>query len=215
MLHCRNYTNQVKLIDCKSIDWNGRFFLYWFFIFISFFFDLVHIQNLYCFQYTSSNEELPKTTGWDFFSLETEFKRQNVPNDRWTLCNLNKTYELCDTCKSNSSLLFDNFHNVITSISRLFVLDPRQIYVPSKATTAMLNGSAGFRSKARLPVLTYLHSNQASICRCSQPLSGFSARCQEDEEMLEAIRKTNPDSEFMYVVDTRPRVRKRFYDFYW
>lgn len=59
----------------------------------------IHIQNLYCFQYTSSNEELPKSAGWDFFSLEAEFKRQSVPNDRWTLCNLNKTYELCDTCK--------------------------------------------------------------------------------------------------------------------
>lgn len=62
---------------------------------------IVHIENLYCFQYTSSNEELPKATGWDFFSLETEFKRQHVPNDRWTLCNLNKNYELCDTCKSS------------------------------------------------------------------------------------------------------------------
>ncbi|XP_031616329.1 myotubularin-related protein 6 isoform X3 [Contarinia nasturtii] len=141
----------------------------------------VHIQNLYCFQYTSSNEELPKSTGWDFFSLETEFKRQHVPNDRWTLCNLNKTYELCDTY-------------------------PRQIYVPTEATTAMLIGSSKFRSKARLPVLTYLHSNQASICRCSQPLSGFSARCLEDEQMLEAIRNTNSNSKFMYVVDTRPRI---------
>lgn len=47
---------------------------------------------------------------------------------------------------------------------------------------------------------------QASICRCSQPLSGFSARCLEDEQMLEAIRKTNPNTDYMYVVDTRPRV---------
>lgn len=92
-------------------------------------------------------------------------------------------------------------------IKWLFPLDPRQIYVPSEATTAMLIGSSRFRSKARLPVLTYLHSNQASICRCSQPLSGFSARCLEDEQMLEAIRNTNPNSKFMYVVDTRPRVR--------
>lgn len=71
----------------------------------------------------------------------------------------------------------------------------------------MLIGSSRFRSKARLPVLTYLHSNKASICRCSQPLSGFSARCLEDEQMLEAIRKTNSNSDYMYVVDTRPRVR--------
>lgn len=70
----------------------------------------------------------------------------------------------------------------------------------------MLIGSSRFRSKARLPVLTYLHSNQASISRCSQPLSGFSARCLEDEQMLEAIRNTNPNNRFMYVVDTRPRI---------
>lgn len=47
---------------------------------------------------------------------------------------------------------------------------------------------------------------QASICRSSQPLSGFSARCLEDEQMLQAIRKANPGSDFIYVVDTRPKV---------
>ncbi|KAL0614190.1 Myotubularin-related protein 7 [Plecturocebus cupreus] len=46
---------------------------------------------------------------------------------------------------------------------------------------------------------------KASICRSSQPLSGFSARCLEDEQMLQAIRKANPGSDFVYVVDTRPK----------
>uniref|UniRef100_U5EVV2 phosphatidylinositol-3,5-bisphosphate 3-phosphatase n=1 Tax=Corethrella appendiculata TaxID=1370023 RepID=U5EVV2_9DIPT len=141
----------------------------------------VHITNLYCFQYTPSNEDLPKKSGWDYFKLDTEFKRMRVPNDQWTLCTLNQKYELCDTY-------------------------PRLVYVPSDATTAMLMGSSRFRSKGRLPALTYLHSNKASISRCSQPLSGFSARCLEDEQMLEAIRKTNPNVNFMYVVDTRPRI---------
>lgn len=49
-------------------------------------------------------------------------------------------------------------------------------------------------------------SPQASICRSSQPLSGFSARCLEDEQMLQAIRKANSGSDFIYVVDTRPKV---------
>ena len=142
---------------------------------------IVHIRNLYCFHYTSSNEDLVKTAGWDYFKMNNELKRMRVPNDRWTLCNLNQNYELCDTY-------------------------PRQLYVPAEATTAMLLGSSRFRSKGRLPVLTYLHSNKASICRCSQPLSGFSARCLEDEQMLEAIRNTNPNVDYMYVVDTRPRV---------
>lgn len=142
----------------------------------------VHIQSLYCFQYTSSTEELAKSAGWEYFKLNNEFKRMRVPNDAWTLCTLNQTYELCDTY-------------------------PRQLYVPAEATTAMLMGSSRFRSKGRLPALTYLHANKASICRCSQPLSGFSARCLEDEQMLEAIRNTNPNSDYMYVVDTRPMVR--------
>ncbi|KAM9269675.1 phosphatidylinositol-3,5-bisphosphate 3-phosphatase MTMR8 isoform 1-T1 [Cariama cristata] len=47
---------------------------------------------------------------------------------------------------------------------------------------------------------------EAAICRCSQPLSGFSARCLEDEQMLQAIREANPGSPFMYVVDTRPKL---------
>uniref|UniRef100_A0A6B2EES0 phosphatidylinositol-3,5-bisphosphate 3-phosphatase n=1 Tax=Phlebotomus kandelakii TaxID=1109342 RepID=A0A6B2EES0_9DIPT len=141
----------------------------------------VHIKNLYCFHYTSSNEDLPKTAGWDFFRLETELRRMRVPNEDWALCTLNANYELCDTY-------------------------PRQLYVPAEASTAVLMGSSRFRSKGRLPALTYLHSNRASICRCSQPLSGFSARCLEDEQMLEAIRKTNPNASYMYVVDTRPRI---------
>ena len=141
----------------------------------------VHIKNLYCFQYTSRSEDLPKKAGWDYFKLENEFRRMRVPNEEWTLCNLNQNYELCDTY-------------------------PKQVYVPAETTTAMLLGSSRFRSKGRLPALTYLHSNKASICRCSQPLSGFSARCLEDEQMLEAIRKTNPNYGYMYVVDTRPRI---------
>ena len=44
------------------------------------------------------------------------------------------------------------------------------------------------------------------MTRCSQPLSGFSARCQEDEHLLQCILKTNPHSNTMYIIDTRPRV---------
>ncbi|XP_063699904.1 myotubularin-related protein 6 isoform X2 [Culicoides brevitarsis] len=141
----------------------------------------VKYENLYCFQYQSRTDDLPKTAGWDFFRLENEFKRMKVPNSEWTLSTLNQNYELCDTY-------------------------PKQIYVPALASTAMLLGSSRFRSKGRLPALTYLHPNKASISRCSQPLSGFSARCLEDEQLLEAVRKTNPNSNYMYVVDTRPRI---------
>lgn len=142
----------------------------------------VNIQSLYCFQYTSSSEDLVKSAGWDFFKLENEYRRMKVPNDEWQLTSMNKNYELCDTY-------------------------PNQVYVPTASDKTVLLGSSRFRSKGRLPALTYLHSNKASICRCSQPLSGFSARCMEDEQMLQDIRKTNPNSSILFVVDTRPRVR--------
>ncbi|PSN42829.1 Myotubularin-related protein 8 [Blattella germanica] len=141
----------------------------------------IQIEALYCFHYTSSTEDIPKPAGWNFFDLQSEYQRMGVPSDQWSLTLLNKDYELCDTY-------------------------PRYLYVPSSASTTVLLGSSRFRSKGRLPVLSYLHRNKAAICRCSQPLSGFSARCLEDEQMLNCVLRTNPNNSYMYVVDTRPRI---------
>lgn len=88
---------------------------------------------------------------------------------------------------------------------------PRHLFVPKTANNQVLVGSSKFRAKGRLPVLSYLHHNKASICRCSQPLSGFSARCLKDEKMLCHIAKTNTNASIMYVVDTRPKVRLIFF----
>nr|XP_044988774.1 myotubularin-related protein 7 isoform X2 [Jaculus jaculus] len=84
---------------------------------------------------------------------------------------------------------------------------PTELYVPKSATAHIIVGSSKFRSRRRFPALSYYYKdNHASICRSSQPLSGFSARCLEDEQMLQAIRKANPGSDFIYVVDTRPKL---------
>ncbi|XP_064607612.1 myotubularin-related protein 8-like isoform X2 [Liolophura sinensis] len=140
-----------------------------------------HIEELYAFHYTASDDS-PKSQGWGMFDLQTEYLRMGVPNDQWVGTNLNKEYEICDTY-------------------------PRHIFVPASASTPVLVGSSKFRSRGRLPALSYLHrDNQASITRCSQPLAGFSARCMEDEQMLQAILKANPSSKYMYVVDTRPKI---------
>ncbi|XP_014211423.1 myotubularin-related protein 6 [Copidosoma floridanum] len=139
-------------------------------------------EDLYCFDFKGNNEGLIQEMGWNFFSLQDEFQRQGVPNDEWSLSYLNVNYELCESY-------------------------PKYLYVPSSCSNTVLMGSAKFRSKGRLPVLTYLHnSNKASICRCSQPLSGFNARCLKDEQMLYNLLCTNPDSKYLCVVDTRPRI---------
>ncbi|CAG7722169.1 unnamed protein product [Allacma fusca] len=139
------------------------------------------IEDLYSFRYNMGSEDLPREAGWALFDLQLEFERMGVPNESWTMTSLNKDYEICDTY-------------------------PRYLYVPATAQTAVLLGSSRFRSRGRLPVLTYLHSTKAALCRCSQPLSGFSARCVEDESLLVCIQKVNPNTAQLVVVDTRPKI---------
>uniref|UniRef100_A0A0A9W4V3 phosphatidylinositol-3,5-bisphosphate 3-phosphatase n=1 Tax=Lygus hesperus TaxID=30085 RepID=A0A0A9W4V3_LYGHE len=137
-------------------------------------------EDLYCYRYTCASEDIPKSAGWNFFDIQAEFQRMRVPNDQWALTLLNQNYELCNSY-------------------------PKFLFVPALATQSILEGSAKFRSKGRLPVLTYLHKNKAAICRCSQPLSGFNARCLDDEKMLDCVLRTNV-ANHMVVVDTRPRI---------
>lgn len=141
----------------------------------------VNLEELYCFHYTASNEGLPKHLGWNKFDLQAEFARMGVPNSLWVATSINRDYEICDTY-------------------------PKYLYVPSSASTPILVGSSRFRSRGRLPVLSYLNRNMAAICRCSQPLSGFKARCVEDEQLLNCILKNSPNSKILYVVDTRPKI---------
>ncbi|XP_074244021.1 phosphatidylinositol-3,5-bisphosphate 3-phosphatase MTMR6 isoform X2 [Saimiri boliviensis] len=105
-----------------------------------------------------------------------------VPNSHWELSDANREYKICETY-------------------------PRELYVPWTTSKPIIVGSSKFRSKGRFPVLSYYHQDKkAAICRCSQPLSGFSARCMEDEHLLQAISKANPVNRYMYVVDTRPKL---------
>ncbi|VDM40210.1 unnamed protein product [Toxocara canis] len=84
---------------------------------------------------------------------------------------------------------------------------PEWICVPAAANKQMLIGSCKFRSRARLPALTYWHrANAAAIARCAQPLTGFSARCVEDEQLMDLIAKTNPSCSTVFLIDTRPKV---------
>eukprot|EP00756_Hemistasia_phaeocysticola_P027555 Hpha_TRINITY_DN16124_c2_g1::TRINITY_DN16124_c2_g1_i2::g.3245::m.3245/K18083/MTMR6_7_8; myotubularin-related protein 6/7/8 len=97
-------------------------------------------------------------------------------------------------------------------LNRNFEFSPtyaRLFAVPAAATTETLLASAKFRSKARLPVLSWLCPRTGlSITRCSQPLTGMlSRRCVEDERLVELIRTSprgsDPDP-ILYILDLRP-----------
>lgn len=55
---------------------------------------LVNIEDLYCFNYQASKDTLPQHAGWNFFNVQSEFQRQGVPNDEWSLTYLNTNYEV-------------------------------------------------------------------------------------------------------------------------
>jgi myotubularin-related protein 6/7/8 len=88
-------------------------------------------DKLYCFLYQAPNH-VAKV--WDPFSLETEYMRMGVPNRDWRVEDGNQHFDICDTY-------------------------PPLIYAPTSATRVILVGSSKFRSRGRLPVLTYLHPN--------------------------------------------------------
>ncbi|XP_054430196.1 myotubularin-related protein 8 [Pteronotus mesoamericanus] len=139
-------------------------------------------EDLYAFFYNPKSTKEMRENGWKLIDPLSDFGRMGIPNRYWTVTDVNKNYEICSTY-------------------------PPEIVVPKSVTLGTLVGSSKFRSKERLPVLCYLYKeNNASICRCSQPLCGFYTRSQDDERLLEAIGQTNPGSRFMYIIDTRPKL---------
>ncbi|XP_036934246.1 myotubularin-related protein 6 isoform X1 [Acanthopagrus latus] len=142
----------------------------------------VSYEELYAFSYNPKQNDQQREEGWQLIDLGAEFERMGVPCDQWQLTDVNRDYKVCETY-------------------------PRDLYVPITASKPIIVGSSKFRSKGRFPVLTYFYQEKkAAVCRCSQPLSGFSARCLEDESMLQAISKANHNSRYVYVMDTRPKL---------
>ena len=140
------------------------------------------VEDLYAFSYSPQSLSLEQKDGWDVFDPIVEFKRQGVPNENWKASDANEEYRICETY-------------------------PKWLYVPDSVSNPIVSGSAKFRSKGRLPALSYYYKpNQAAICRCSQPLAGVGKRSEEDEAMLASFLRANPNRPYMYVVDTRPKI---------
>jgi myotubularin-related protein 1/2 len=121
--------------------------------------------------------------GWKVYDVEREFIRQgvlphpsqqNVTEPKWRLCNVNADYKMCDTYTS-------------------------RFVVPADITDEEIRAVAAFRSKGRLPVLSwYCKETGASLTRSAQPLIGFNItgarnkKFKDDYRMIEAILQANP-----------------------
>ena len=103
-------------------------------------------------------------------ALESEWARMRVTERGWRVTAINQGYELCETY-------------------------PTSLVVPAAVTDDALSAAAAFRSKGRVPALTWLHPlTGAAVCRSAQPLAGISIsqiasrhRNAEDERLVAAI----------------------------
>ncbi|XP_033840023.1 myotubularin isoform X2 [Periophthalmus magnuspinnatus] len=141
-------------------------------------FPLSHALPLFAYVTQEKYEE----NGWNVYKAMDELRRQGLPNNKWRITFINKNYELCDTY-------------------------PTVLAVPYKSKEEDLRRVAAFRSRSRIPVLSWIHrKNQAVIVRCSQPLVGMSGkRNKDDERYLEMIREAN-DTPKLTIYDARPSV---------
>ncbi|KAJ2828366.1 phosphatidylinositol-3-phosphatase ymr1 [Coemansia erecta] len=150
------------------------------------------LKRLYAFDYRpeQKEEDVQKT----IYDAHTEFRRMGVGlkggvGQHWRVSEINRGFQLCATY-------------------------PPVVAVPARISDTTLTYAARYRSKARLPVLSYLHTNGASMTRSSQPMVGLKqARSVQDEKLVEAILATSePDGtppRFRYerdniIIDARP-----------
>jgi len=82
---------------------------------------------------------------------------------------------------------------------------PPVFCVPAAIPDDLLTEVAKFRSKARIPVLSWIHpETKCAILRSAQPMVGLNSRCSQDEELLLQARKTVEDKTPLVIYDARP-----------
>ena len=118
-----------------------------------------------------------------YHTLKNDFDRQGIDgSDKWKLTLHNEDFKLCPSYT-------------------------RHLVFPKGLSLATLRDCAKFRSKSRLPALTWLNPvNNAPLCRCAQPLTGMTGtHSSADRAMLTAIKASvGQNSKVLQIFDCRP-----------
>lgn len=130
------------------------------------------IEKLYAFSYHPTGPEKDvQGKGWALYDPMREWRRMGLGDEKrqtnWRITNINKDYQFSPTY-------------------------PAVLAVPANISDNTLNYAGRYRSRARVPVLTYLHPvNDCTITRSSQPLVGVRGnRSIQDEKLVAAIFNT-------------------------
>lgn len=141
-------------------------------------FPLAHNEKLFAFSYM---EKFP-VDGWTIYEPVAELNRLlGRNNDAWRITRMNDKYTVCESY-------------------------PAAWAVPRVASDDIIKAVATFRSRGRLPVLSWIHpTSSATITRCSQPQVGVSGkRSSEDETYLNYILEANAHCDKLAIMDARP-----------
>lgn len=130
------------------------------------------IEKLYAFTYRPQGAEKDVVpNGWAVYDPMREWRRQGVGDgskkSNWRISTINKDYQFSPSY-------------------------PALLPVPAGISDNTLNYAGKYRSRARIPALSYLHPvNNCSITRCSQPMLGVRQnRSIQDEKLMAAIFAT-------------------------
>jgi hypothetical protein len=102
--------------------------------------------------------------------------------EQWRISNINQEYQFSSTY-------------------------PRLLVVPTKISDNTLRHIGKFRSKGRIPALSYIHPNRCSITRSAQPMVGLKNNKNiQDEKLIEAIFDTTKcvGKKECLILDARP-----------
>jgi myotubularin-related protein 6/7/8 len=133
------------------------------------------IEKLYAFAYKGPKSE-QTLNGWGLYDAKAEWRRQGISSkgmDRgWRISQINTDYLFSPTY-------------------------PALLPVPSSISDNVLNYAGRYRSKVRIPVLTYLHPvNNCSITRSAQPMPGLrNHRSAQDEKLVSACFSASTPTE--------------------
>jgi len=143
-------------------------------------FALPNTSDFY-FKNAFARKKLLKTklrfNGWELYDFDKEFKRQEV--------DFKNTFDIID----NSDFKFCPSY-------------PKKIIEP-QISIVDLEKCALFRTKKRIPTLTYRHNNGFCIWRSSQTKSGFMGKSEKDVKLLTKIAET---SKKLLIYDARPKI---------
>eukprot|EP00474_Spongospora_subterranea_P005767 CRZ06225.1 hypothetical protein [Spongospora subterranea] len=136
------------------------------------------VDQLFAFRYKLS--VATPDDGWNIYRPDEEYRRMGVAFSQvWRRVALNSDYRFCSTY-------------------------PAVFYVPAAMSNDVLRRISCFRSRARIPVLSYFNTESgAAMLRSAQPKTGVTrSHCFEDEQLILSAN-------VRYIIDCRPKINAR------